>query len=78
MTVRKNIYIFFIYFIAEISNFSYMGFFRKCSMFCWSIPLRKKRNLMTLVQNTSNTVEKINPNYANKMVNILNKFDCRL
>ena len=33
---------------------------------------------MTLVQNTSNTVEKINPNYTNKMVNILNKFDCRL
>ena len=34
---KKNV--FFGYFISEIPNFSYMGFFRKCSMFRWSIPL---------------------------------------
>ena len=29
----------FSYFISEIPNFSYMGFFRKCSMFRQIIPL---------------------------------------
>ena len=33
---KKN----FSYFISEIPNFSNMGFFLKCSMFCRSIPLR--------------------------------------
>ena len=31
---------FFHYFISEIPNFSYMRFFRKCSILRWSIPLR--------------------------------------
>ena len=31
--------IFFNYFISEIPNFSYMSFFRKCSVFRWSIHL---------------------------------------
>ena len=35
---RKK-YIFFSCFISEIPNFSYMRFFRKCSMFRRSIPL---------------------------------------
>ena len=35
---KKNV--FFSYFISGIPNFSYMGFFRKCSIFRWSIPLR--------------------------------------
>ena len=33
---KKNI---FSYFTSEIPNFSYMDFFRKCSMFRQSIPL---------------------------------------
>ena len=36
---KKKKYVFFSYFISVIPNFSYMDFFRKCSMFCWSIPL---------------------------------------
>ena len=31
--------VFFSYFISGIPNFSNMGFFRKRSMFRWSIPL---------------------------------------
>ena len=37
--VGKREKIFFSYSISEIPNFSYMHFFRKCSMFCRSIPL---------------------------------------
>ena len=33
--------IFFSYFVSEIPNLSYMCFFRKCSMFRRSIPLKK-------------------------------------
>ena len=35
---KKNVLL--CYFISVIPNFSYMDFFRKCSMFCQSIPLK--------------------------------------
>ena len=39
--MERQGFIFFLCFcISEIPNFSYMGFFRKCSMFRWSTPLR--------------------------------------
>ena len=38
---RKKNYFFFSYFISEIPNFSYVRFFRKCSMFRRSIPLNQ-------------------------------------
>ena len=38
---KKN---FFSYFFSEIPNFPYKRFFRKCSMFGWSIPLIKNQN----------------------------------
>ena len=38
---RKKMY-FFNYFISVISNFSYMDFFRKCSIFGRSIPLTRE------------------------------------
>ena len=37
---RKNFFFFFSYFISENPNFSYMHFFRKCSMIHWNIPLK--------------------------------------
>ena len=37
--LEKEKYVFFSYFILVIPNFSYMNFFRKCSMFRRSIPL---------------------------------------
>ena len=39
--VKKNV--FFSYFILVVPNFSYMDFFRKCSMFHQSIPLNWKQ-----------------------------------
>ena len=39
---KKNV--FFSYFISGIPKFSYMGFFRKCSMFHRSIPFKKRKN----------------------------------
>ena len=41
---KKKKYVFFSYFISMIPNFSYMDFFRKCSMFCQSIPLMPSGN----------------------------------
>ena len=41
--------VFFSYFISEIPKFFYMGFFRKCSMFRRSIPLKKTKRGLELV-----------------------------
>ena len=39
----------FYYFISEIPNFFYMGFFRKFSMFHWSIPLKSLLSSSSLI-----------------------------
>ena len=43
---RKKV--FFSYFVSEISNLSYMLFFRECSMFCRiASKIRRKKNYKT-------------------------------
>ena len=45
---KKNA--FFSYFISVVPDFSYMDSFRKCAMFCWSIPLNIVQNGIEIKQ----------------------------
>ena len=49
---KKNV--FFSYFTSVIPEFSYMDFFRKCSMFRRSIPLSNLSFLLVQIQNAPN------------------------
>ena len=60
---RKKV---FSYFVSEIPKFSYMGFFRKCLMFRWSIPLN--RNLKREIEKISDISTSEKQPYVEKIV----------
>ena len=62
--------VFFSYFISEIPHFSYKCFFRKCSMFCGSIPLISCHVDMSFIKQTgqNNKILLLSRSYIKRFV----------